>query len=242
MGSLNGKRIVVIGGTSGIGFAVAAGAAKEGAQVIVASSTKEKVSSAVAKLPAGSKGEVVNVRDEKNIASFFAGIGAFDHLVYTAGDWAAIGNMPLDQLDLSKAGDVFATRFWGALACVKHSFKQMAKDGSVTLTDGMVGWRPRKGAPVNSAMAGAVEHLARSLAIDLAPRRANCVCPGLVATEVWDGPRAEGRAERFAAMAAKIPVGKISDADDVAEAYLYLMRCGYTTGQTLYVEGGMSLV
>ena len=242
MASLKGKRVIVIGGTSGIGLAVAQGAAKDGADVIVASSTKEKVGSALGKLPSGAKGEVVNVRDEKNIAAFFAGAGKLDHLVYTAGDWAAIANMPLDQLDLIKAGDVFATRFWGALACVKHAYKQMPPDGSVTLTDGMVAWRPRKGAPVNSAMAGAVEHLARSLAIDLAPIRVNAVCPGLVATEVWDGPRAEGREERFRQMAAKLPVGKISGADDVAEAYLYLMRGGYTTGQTLYVDGGMSLV
>lgn len=242
MAGLSGKRVVVVGGTSGIGLAVAQGAAKDGAEVIVASSTKEKVAAALGKLPKGAKAETVNVRDEKNIAAFFAALGRFDHLVYTAGDWAAIANMPLDRLDLSRAGDVFATRFWGALACVKHGFRQMPPDGSVTLTDGMVAWRPRKGAPVNSAMAGAVEHLSRSLAIDLAPIRVNCVCPGLVATEVWDGPRAEGRAERFAAMAAKLPVGKISAADDVAEAYLYLMRGGYTTGQTLYVEGGMSLV
>jgi NAD(P)-dependent dehydrogenase (short-subunit alcohol dehydrogenase family) len=242
MGSLNGKRVVVVGGTSGIGMAVAQAAARDGAQVIVASSSKDKVGAALTKLPAGAKAEVVNVRDEKSIAAFFAGVGKFDHLVYTAGDWAAINNMPLDQLELDKAGDVFATRFWGALACVKHAHKLMPPDGSITFTDGMVAWRPRKGAPVNSAMAGAVEHLARSLAIDIAPIRVNNVCPGLVRTEVWDGPRAEGRDERFKAMAARLPVGKVSGPEDVAEAYLYLMRGGYTTGQTLYVDGGMSLV
>jgi NAD(P)-dependent dehydrogenase (short-subunit alcohol dehydrogenase family) len=90
-------------------------------------------------------------------------------------------------------------------------------------------------------MAGAVEHLARGLAVELAPVRVNCVCPGLINTAVWDSIPADQRAARIAAMTQRQLLPRIGEPAEVAEAYLYLMRGGYTTGQVLYVEGGSSL-
>jgi NAD(P)-dependent dehydrogenase (short-subunit alcohol dehydrogenase family) len=241
-GPLHGKKVVVIGGTSGIGFAVARGALIEGAAVIVASSGAANVEAAMKKLGDGAAGSAVNVRDEADVAAFFDRTGAFDHLVFTAGDWGFVRGGPLRDLDLGGAGAGFEVRFWGALRAIKHASEHIAPGGSITLTDGVVAHRPPKGAALASAMAGAIEHLVRALAIDLAPVRVNAVCPGLVLTEVWNSIPADQRDERIRQMTARQPLPRGGDPAELAEAYLYLMRGSFTTGQVLIVDGGMSLV
>src|SRR5215469_14940298 len=239
---LRAKRAVIIGGTSGIGFAVAEAALREHADVMVVSSKKENVDAAIKRLSNGVKGYAVNVRNESEVADFFGLVGAFDHLVFTAGDWGAIAGGPLADMDLAKAGEAFAVRFWGALTCIKHATKHISAGGSITLTDGMIAHKPRKGAAVSSAMAGAIEHLTRGLAVELAPVRVNAVCPGYVRTEVWNGIPEDKRDERFKRMTERLPLPRIGEPSEIAEAYLYLMRGGYTTGQVLHVDGGMGLV
>ena len=133
-------------------------------------------------------------------------------------------------------------RFWGALAVVKRAQKSMAPLGSITLTDGMIAHRPSKGSAVSTAMAGAVEHLTRGLAVELAPIRVNAVCPGPIRTAVWDSIPEDRRAEQFERMTKRLPLARIGEPNEVAEAYLYLMRGGYTTGQVLHVDGGGSVV
>jgi NAD(P)-dependent dehydrogenase (short-subunit alcohol dehydrogenase family) len=236
---LSGKKVVVIGGTSGIGRAVATGAAAEGAQVVVASSSEDKVGKARSN---SIEAHAVDVKDEAQVASFFAKVGALDHLVYTAGDWgAAMSGGALDTLDLARAGNVFAVRFWGALTAAKHAHKNIAAGGSITFTDGMVAHRPRKGAAVSTAMAGAIEHLVRGLAVDLAPVRVNAVCPGYIATDIWASMPEDLRKARLK-ITERYPVARAGEPSEAAEAYLYLMKGGYTTGQVLQVDGGMGLV
>ncbi|MFI4935354.1 MAG: SDR family oxidoreductase [Caulobacterales bacterium] len=240
--TLEAKRIVVIGGTSGIGFAVAKSALAEGAEVVVASSQAANVEAAVGRLGKGASGQTIDVKDEANVAACFERIGALDHLAFTAGDWGGRGARPLAETEFDRAEALFSVRFWGALAAIKHATPRMPPTGSVTLTNGMIAHRPRKGTPVSTAMAGAIEHLTEGLAVDLAPIRVNVVCPGLIRTDVWNSIPEEGRAAQFAQMTARQPIARIGEPEEAAEAYLYLMRAGYTTGQILLVNGGSSLV
>ena len=236
---LHGKKVVIVGGTSGIGFAVAEAALDRGARIVVASSQQAGVEAALDRLGKGAEGSTVNVNDEGDVAGFFERLGGFDHLVFTAGDWGAMrGGSSLAELDLSAAKAAFGVRFWGALAVVKHGYGKIGEGGSITLTDGALAHRPMKGAPVNTAMLGAIEHLTRALAVDLAPVRVNAVCPGLVMTE-RSSAMPEAVLQRFIG---RLPLPRGADPAEVAEAYLYLMRGGYTTGQVLRVDGGGSIV
>ncbi|HTP78262.1 MAG TPA: SDR family oxidoreductase [Rhizomicrobium sp.] len=239
--SLNSKRIVIIGGSSGIGFAIAENAESEGANVVVASSNPAKVEAAVKSLSGRATGFTIDVTSEASVETVFSKIGRFDHLVTTAGDWKAKRG-PVPDMDLDAAKWNFAVRFWGALAAVKHAHKFIDPNGSITLTDGMVAHRPSKGSAVATAMAGAVEHLTRGLAVDLAPVRVNCVCPGLIRTGVWESIPEDRRAEQFERMTKRQPLSRVGEPSEAAEAYLYLMRGGYTTGQVLHVDGGLSVV
>lgn len=240
--TLRAKRAVIIGGTSGIGFAVAEALLRDRAEVLVVSSRKENVDAAIKRLADGSRGFAVDIRNENDVALFFERLGSFDHLVFTAGDWGAVAGGPLADLELDKAGAIFAVRFWGALTAIKHAHKSISPGGSITLTDGMIAHRPRRGSALSSAMAGAIEHLTRGLAVELAPVRVNAVCPGLVRTEVWNSIPEDKRVERFRHMTEHQPLPRVGEPAEVAEAYLYLMRGGYTTGQVLHVDGGMSVV
>jgi NAD(P)-dependent dehydrogenase (short-subunit alcohol dehydrogenase family) len=237
-GSLDGKTVVVIGGASGVGFAVAAAARDEGAKVVIASSQEANVQAAVARLGGGATGSVVDVSDEASVAGFFEQLGPFDHLAFTAGDWAGRFFDPVRDMDLAAAEAGLKVRFWGALAAVKHGCRSIAQNGSITLTGGMLAHRPRKGAPLVTAVAGAIEYLTLGLAVDLAPVRVNAVCLGMVLTE-----RTKTMPEEvLRTYTARLPLPRGGDPGEAAEAYLYLMRGGYTTGQILRVDGGGSAV
>jgi NAD(P)-dependent dehydrogenase (short-subunit alcohol dehydrogenase family) len=237
--SLRGKRIVVIGGTSGIGEAVVESALAEGAEVVIGSSNIENIAATLAKHPKGTSGHAIDVRNEASVAAFFTATGAFDHLVYTAGDWGHAGPpIPLSELDLKTAAAGYDVRYWGALACIKHAQGHITAGGSVVLTDGVLAHRPRKGAAVMSSMLGGIEHLARALAVELAPLRVNVVCPGIVLTERWKKLPDDQRNK----MTAHQPLPRCAEPGEIAETYLYLMRGGYITGQTLIVDGGRTLV
>ena len=154
--SLDGKTVVVIGGATGIGYAVAEAARDEGAKVVIASSQAANVEAAVARLGGGARGEVVDVGDEASVAAFFDRLGPFDHLAFTAGDWGGSMFAATREVDLTKARDGFKVRFWGALAAVKHGSRTIREGGSFTFTGGMLAQRPMKGAPVTTAVAGAI--------------------------------------------------------------------------------------
>jgi NAD(P)-dependent dehydrogenase (short-subunit alcohol dehydrogenase family) len=240
--TLKDQHIVVVGGSSGIGFAVAAGAAAEGARVTIGSSSAAKVEAATARLGAAGSGFTVNVTDKADVERAFSSLDPIDHLVFTAGDWGGPRRGALKELDLDVAPGLFAVRFWGATAVVKAALGKIAPEGSITLTNGMIAHRPRPGSAVSSAMAGAVEHLARGLAVELAPIRVNCVCPGLIHTEVWNSIPAETREERLKEMTKTQPIPRVGAAEEAAQAYLFLMNCGYATGQVLKVDGGFGII
>jgi NAD(P)-dependent dehydrogenase (short-subunit alcohol dehydrogenase family) len=236
--SLEGKRVVVIGGASGIGFAIAELACALGATVVIGSSGEANVNAAVARLP-GATGRVVNLRDEASVAGYFEALGAFDHLALTAGDWNVPMWAPARDLDLGQARESFTVRFWGALAAVKHGCRAIARDGSITLTSGMLAHRPMKGAPMAAAVGGAVEQLARGLAVDLAPLRVNAVCPGITLT---DHVKQQMPAATLQSMVATLPLPRAASPAEAAQAYVYLMLNGYATGQVLALDGGGLLV
>lgn len=233
--SLSGQRILIVGGASGIGYAVAEAAIGDGAEVVIGSTNAEKVNAAAAKL--GATGAVTDVKDEDSVAAFFAGAGAFDHIVTTAGDWGGVRGKTLAELDLAAARTAFDVRFWGAVALAKHGAASIREGGSIVVTDGTFAHLPQKGGVVSSAAAGAIEHLARAMAVELAPIRVNCVCPGFILTDVWGAIPPE----RMTAITAKQLIPRAGEPAEAAEAYLYLMRATYTTGQVIMVEGGSLL-
>ena len=235
--SLTGKRVIIVGGSSGIGFAVAEAAVNLGANVLVASSTSAKVDAAVERLR-DATGDVVDLKQEASIIAFLDRLDPFDHLVITGGDFDPRRFAATEDLTLIVAHEAFEARIFGSVAFIKHGRNKVISGGSIVLTSGVLSRRPRKGSPFPTVTMGAVEQLVRGFAVDLAPLRINAVRVGLTLT---DSVRAQGP-ERAAALTAGLPLPRPAYPIEVALAYIYLMLNTYVTGQILPVDGGGSLV
>ncbi len=238
--TLDQQRIIILGGTSGIGLAIAQGAAAQGASVLVASSRQASVDQALAALPAGAQGATIDLSDEAAIAGVFDAAGPFDHLVYTAGE--SLNLKLLAETDIALARRFFDLRYWGALTAAKHAAPHIRSGGSIVFTSGLAAHKPHPGWAVASSICGAMEALTRALAVELAPLRVNIVCPGVVRTPLWREMDEEAREALYRGQADRLLVGHVAEAEEVAETYLYLMRQTYGTGQTLVLDGGGLLV
>jgi NAD(P)-dependent dehydrogenase (short-subunit alcohol dehydrogenase family) len=237
---LKSKRVVILGGSSGIGLAVAEQAASQGAQIVIASSNAERVQKAVESVGGNAQGETLDVSDERAVETLFAKLGAFDHLVFTAGDNLHVQDFA--TTDLKQARRAFELRYWAALAAVKYGSKNIRKGGSIVLTTGIAGQRPRKGWVVAASVCGTVEAVTRALALELAPIRVNAVSPGVVRTNLWQNMPAAEREQLFESVGNSLPVGRVGEPRDIAQAYLFLMQEGFSTGQIVVVDGGTVLV
>ena len=239
-GQLSEKRIVVLGGSSGIGLAVAHQVVAGGARAIIASSNADRVKQAVATLDGKADGYTLDLSSERDIQTFFQKIGDFDHLAFTAGDTLQLNE--LVATDLTKARHAFELRYWAALAAVKYAIPHIHKDGSIVLTTGVAGRRPHKGWTVAASICGTIEALTRALAVELAPIRVNAVCPGVVRTDLWKNMQDQDREAMYENVGNHLLVGRVGEACEIARAYLFLMQEGYGTGQTVVLDGGAALV
>src|ERR1700720_190796 len=177
------KRVVILGGSSGIGLAIAEQAVSQGAKLVIASSNAERVQKAVESLGGNAQGHTLDLSDEQAVETLFAKLGAFDHLVFTAGD--SLHLHELATTDLKQARGAFELRYWAALGAVKYGSPHIRKEGSIVLTTGIAGQRPQKGWVIAASVCGTIEALTRALAVELAPIRVNAVSPGVVRTNLW---------------------------------------------------------
>lgn len=237
---LANQRVVVLGGSSGIGLAVAEQVVALGANAVIASSNAQRVQQVVTNLGEKVEGHTLDVSDEHAVQTFFQKLGAFDHLVFTAGD-----SLQLNQLataDLKKARGAFELRYWAALAAVKYGSPHIRRGGSIVLTTGIAGRRPRKGWVFGASVCGAVDALTRALAVELAPIRVNAVSPGIVRTNLWQNMSDQERERMYESIGKSLPVGRVGEPSDIARAYLFLMQEEFITGQIVVVDGGTVLV
>ena len=238
--NMNAKRVLVMGGTSGIGLATAQGAAREGARVVVVSSRAERVEEALGALPASAEGQVADLTSEEAIIALFQSVGAIDHLVFTAGEALQLGNIAAADVDTARR--FFDLRYWGAYLAAKYGSRNIRPGGSIVFTSGIASQRPLAGWSLGASICAAMEGLTRALAVELAPIRVNIVSPGVVRTPLWSPMSTAERDALYRQTADRLPLGHVGEPAEIAEAYLYLMRQSYGTGQVLTVDGGSALV
>jgi NAD(P)-dependent dehydrogenase (short-subunit alcohol dehydrogenase family) len=236
MGITSNTRIVVLGGTSGIGLATAKSAAAAGASVVVASHNAARVKSALAELPTGSEGYPVDASSSEDLAGFFDHVGEFDHFAYTAGD--NLVPVTLDVYSPEQGRTFLDLRVFRALEAVRLAVPHLRAAGSVTLTSGTAAYRGGAGWVLGAAASGAIISAARSLAVELAPIRVNVVAPGVVRSPLWTGLPEADREAMFESVGAGLPLGRVAEVEDVAKAFLHLMDSDYVTGTVSVVDGG----
>ncbi len=257
---LSTQTILVLGGTSGIGHAVASIALAQSAfHVTISGSNPARLESALSALrsahPSAAKrvsGFVCDLSKadelEKNIKALLDatvaanGKGKIDHIVFTAGDRLSL--VPLAAVSVDAIHGAGTVRYLAPvfLAKLLPAYIVPGYTSSLTLTGGAAAQRPSPGWSVVASIGAALHGLTRGLAVDLKPLRVNLVEPGAVATPLWDSIPAEARAGAMKLYAEKSTLGRVGDAEDTAEAYVYLMKDYFATGSIVSSNGGMLLV
>ena len=241
--SISNQKILIVGGGSGMGLALARRCVEAGAEIVIAGRSEDRLQQAREELgnPANLTLAVVDIAREDQVAGLFAHIGGLDHIVSTAADIEGAYRL-LPELDLKAAQRAVDSKLFGPLLLAKHGAPQLGVGGSMTFVSGIAAYRPAARGSVVAAVNAALEGLVRALAVELAPIRVNAVSPGWVDTGIWAQVAGDRKAEMLAAMAERLPVGRIGQPDDIADAIFFLIGNGFTTGTTLHVEGGHRLV
>jgi NAD(P)-dependent dehydrogenase (short-subunit alcohol dehydrogenase family) len=229
--SLSGKKVVVVGGSSGIGLATAELAKRDGAEVIIASRNAERVKAAAAKI--GATGISADVTNDDSVINLFKTCGPVDHVVVTA---AQLRSGPFKTVAMEDVRATMEGKFWGAWRVARAA--DICAGGSLTLVSGFLSIRPRPNSAIVGSANGAIESLARSLALELAPVRVNCVSPGIIDTPLRAAMPEAARKEMLDKIAAGLPVRRVGLGEDIAQQIMAFMKNGFASGSIVYIDGG----
>lgn len=229
---LNKKKIIIIGGSSGIGLKLAECLLAEGSKVIIGSRSLDKLSTAKKRLNNEVSIYELDASDEKSVLNFFTTVGSFDHLVITIKPNHLVSSFK--ESDIFDVREAFDNKFWGQYNLVRHCLKSISKSGSITLTSGIAAQRSYKGFSGTAAINGAIESLVKSLSGEISPIRINAVNPAFIERHSEDMDRFDAVKE----LGARPSVDRLGTPKEVAEAYVYLLKSEYSTGSILTIDGG----
>ncbi len=231
--------VVIIGGGSCLGLAVARRCLADGATVVIAGRSKERLDAARDEL-----GPVTaiaaDIGDPAQVIRLFERVGTLRHLVVTAADLPYGPAAKLTEGDMMRA---LRSKILGPFFAAQQAAARIAGAGSITVTSGVAAYRPAPGGSLAAVVNGALESMVRALALEFAPVRVNAVSPGWVDTPVWDQiATPEAKQARMADMAARLPARRLARPQDIANAVAFLIEDDFVTGTVLHAEGAQLLV
>ena len=248
--SLKGQKVVIVGGTSGMGLGAARAAVEAGAEVVVAGRRPEgaassgggegKSKSKSDRAPDRFEHAPVDITDEPSIRRLFERVGELDHLLVSATPTAKDG--PFLEQDLRAAQAIMNGKFFGSWACARHAAPRMRAGGSITFVTGGAAIRPRSGLATVTATFAALETLSQALALELGPLRVNTLRPGVIDSDMWSFLDDAGREKLRQKVRETFPVRRIGTIEDIGHAAVFLMTNPYVTGAVLEISGGETLV
>ena len=233
--SINNKKILIIGGSSGIGLATAKLSVNSGYNVIIASRSQDKLDAALEEINHNNLcAHRVDTYDHNSIDNLFKKVGKLDHLVITASE-VEFTNIHNSSVDSAKRS--FDSKFFGPFRVIQAALGYLSAAGSITLFSGTAGTKAVKDYEILAAINAAVDSFARTLALSLAPIRVNSIAPGLIETPAVAGAD-EATKKLIKQFSDNLVINRIGQADEIAQSVLFLINNNYVTGTALYVDGG----
>lgn len=237
--TLDGRTVLIVGGTSGIGLAAAVQAKAFGAQVIIMGADAERAGR-VAEEHGFAAWRAADVTQPDAIEAALADIPVVDHVAMMAGTYISakvIGG------DVAQMRRIFDERIWGTVHVLRALGDRLARDGSVVLTSGGLAYRPNaQGSALFSAAMAEMEALTRGLALEMAPRRFNAIAPGPIDSPLFEKAMGDGRHAVLDHYRATLPVGRVGTPEEAGAVVVFFMANGFINGATLNVDGGARLV
>jgi NAD(P)-dependent dehydrogenase (short-subunit alcohol dehydrogenase family) len=234
---LKDQRVLVVGGSSGIGRATAELLSQNGADVVVTGRSADKLREIAAE--SAVRAEQVDATDRSALDALFARLGPIDHLVVCVSGGEGAG--PFASLDLDAVRRAFAAKTFTQLEVVQAALPALRPAGSITLITAGSAQAALPGTAGLAAVNGALEAAIRPLATELAPARVNAVSPGVVNTGWWDSMPPEQRSAFFTEFASRTPLGRIAEPGEVAATVMLLIGSTFVTGHVIVADGGLHL-
>ena len=240
---LEGKSVIVIGGSMGIGRATAELALRQGAKVVLTSRDQARAARAAGELAAATGSNkivpaAIEITRRAEVEAFLASHAKFDHLILPG---AHAHRLDFAKLDEKLARESFDTKVWGPFLAAYDGRRHMNRGGSIVFYSGAASRRPLKGYVVGAAIDGAIDAATRALAWEMAAEgiRVNCISPGIIDTDVVRRGRTEEEYRKIRqSHAERVPLNRLGTAMECAQGALYLMICGFVTGEVLAIDGG----
>lgn len=235
MKALRNRKVVVVGGASGIGRAVVDAASEAGADIVISSRNTERLATVAGSVPRV-RSVALDMTDAWSVEAWAAQIDEIDHLVITA---SSAVHGPFAELKTDSLQTMFDAKFFGPYRTAQAVLDKFREGGSITFFSGVLSRRPGRNCSGLGAVNGAVESLTRGLALELGPGlRVNCVSPGMIRSEAYQGLEQETRETMYRETGQSLPLKRVGSVEEAAGAALYLMGNSFTTGMVLDVDGG----
>lgn len=231
------EKVVVIGGTNGMGLAAVQLFAKNGYDVIFTGRSAETIDKATKEITTGkARGLPLSYGNTDQIQQFFAEVGPFDHLLLVGSSDVAWG--PFASISMDKFRQALNSKLVGFADVTQAALPTLRKGGSITYVTGGASRQALPGTAFLAAVNGGIVCMATTLAKELAPTRVNVLSPGMVDTPAYDYMGPDAKKGMLEAVGSKLPVGRVGQPSEIAEALLFFVRSGFTTGAVLDIDGG----
>jgi NAD(P)-dependent dehydrogenase (short-subunit alcohol dehydrogenase family) len=227
-------KVLIIGGTGGIGRALAERYASLDSEVILTSRSAERAEAAAAEIGGNVRGIALDIAEPEKISEMLADVGEIDRLLIVAieRDYNTVRNY-----DLEKARRAVTVKLVGYTEVVHTMLDRFSDEASVVIFGGLAGERPYPGSTTVTMVNGAVRSMIKTMAVELAPIRFNAIHPGVIG----DTPAWSDKPEAIAAIASRTPGGRLATTEDVVDAVKFLFNNKGVNGVNLVVDGGWML-
>jgi NAD(P)-dependent dehydrogenase (short-subunit alcohol dehydrogenase family) len=228
------KRLLVAGGTAGLGREIARRYAEQGWSVVITGRDGGRASAVAAEIGGDTRGLALELAEPEGIAGQLSDVGPLDYVVITAIERDA--NTVRDY-DVKRATYLVTMKLVGYAEVVHTLLPRLSDDGAIVMFGGLARDRPYPGSTTVSTVNGGVHGLVRSLATEIAPVRVNCLHPGIVG----DSPFWSGKAEALANVKARTPLDRHVSMADIVDGVDFLLRNRSVNGIELAIDGGWLL-